>query len=198
MPSAHRADAAEADPRAWRPGTPGFAHGVAMVMAGDTHDLEYYAERSHPGASPTMHHWVNGGGGAYLSFGTALAWPAEPATTTWAHYPGRADVAAKIEASTPWWKRPAWWWTRDLGAWPFTAEWLSALFDSNEAPFYQSFVEIRVEPSARRVRVLPWGVHGRLHWSDLDASADLRPAGMTDESLVEWSVPWAETRMPSK
>jgi len=124
------------------------AHGASIVMAGDTHDLEYYAERSAQGAPPVMHHWVNGGGGAYLSFGTALAWPTHPATTTWAHYPRYDDVYAKIESSTPWWRRPAWWWTRDLGAWPFTAEWLSALFDSNEAPFFQSFVEVRAEPSA--------------------------------------------------
>jgi hypothetical protein len=166
------------------------AHGASIVMAGDTHDLEYYAERSPQGAPPVMHHWVNGGGGAYLSFGTALAWPTHPATTTWAHYPRYDDVYDKIESSTPWWRRPAWWWTRDLGAWPFTAEWLSALFDSNEAPFFQSFVEVRVEPSARRVRVLPWGVHGRLRWSDLETSADLRPAGIAADAPAEWVVPW--------
>jgi uncharacterized membrane protein HdeD (DUF308 family) len=167
-------------------------HSVSIVMAGDTHDLEYYAERTRPGAAPVMHHWVNGGGGAYLSFGTALAWPEQPAASSWAHYPSRPDVAAKIEASTPWWKRPAWWWTRDLGAWPFTAEWLSALFDSNEAPFFQSFVEVRVEPSSRQVRVLPWGVHGRLRWSDIEASADLRPAGAPAEAPVEWVVPFRQ------
>ncbi|AMY10000.1 Calcineurin-like phosphoesterase [Luteitalea pratensis] len=190
---AYLADPADDDPR-------GFAaihallrrHGATIVMAGDTHDLEYYAERPGPGAAPTMHHWVNGGGGAYLSFGTALAWPRQPAATTWAHYPGHADVARKIDASTPWWKRPAWWWTRDLGGWPFTAEWLSALFDSNEAPFFQSFVEVRVEPSVHRVRVLPWGVHGRLRWRDLDTSGDLRDAGANPNDLVEWVVPWAQ------
>jgi uncharacterized membrane protein HdeD (DUF308 family) len=166
-------------------------HGASIVMAGDTHDLEYYAERPAPGRPPSMHHWVNGGGGAYLSFGTALAWPRDPATTTWAHYPRYDDVYAKIDAATPWWRRPAWWWTRELGAWPFTAEWLSALFDSNEAPFFQSFVEVRVEPSLQRIRVLPWGVHGRLRWMDLHASPDLRPATVSAEELVEWIVPWA-------
>lgn len=168
-------------------------HGAAIVMAGDTHDLEYYVEPPAAGAAPRpMYHWVNGGGGAYLSFGTALAWPDTPATREWAHYPRRQDVADKIEASTPWWRRPAWWWTRDLGAWPFSAEWLSALFDSNEAPFFQSFVEVRVEPSARRVRVLPWGVHGRLRWSDLQASPGLRPAGVATDAPIEWLVPWPD------
>ena len=46
-------------------------HGVTIVMAGDTHDLEYYAERRGR-RRPAVHHFVNGGGGAYLSFGTAL------------------------------------------------------------------------------------------------------------------------------
>ena len=90
-------------------------HDVAIVMAGDTHDLEYYAERR-DGSAKTAHHFVNGGGGAYLSFGTALDWPARPATADWAFYPNRAQVVAKIEATTPAWKRPAWWWTKRIGA----------------------------------------------------------------------------------
>ena len=61
---------------------------VAVVMAGDTHDLELYVERyGAGGAERVMHHVVNGGGGAYLSFGTSLAWPAEAATPEWAFYP---------------------------------------------------------------------------------------------------------------
>ena len=89
-------------------------HDVSIVMAGDTHDLEYYAERT-AGSSQTAHHFVNGGGGAYLSFGTALDWPARPATADWAFYPTRDQVVAKIEATTPAWKRPAWWWTKRIG-----------------------------------------------------------------------------------
>jgi hypothetical protein len=56
--------------------------GVAIIMAGDTHDFEYYAEPDSSGAR-TVHHFVNGGGGAYLSFGTSLAWPATPPTAEW-------------------------------------------------------------------------------------------------------------------
>ncbi len=165
-------------------------HGVAIVMAGDTHDLEYYVERPDEASAGAMYHWVNGGGGAYLSLGTSLAWPDDPATRTWAHYPRYDAVAGKIDATTAWWTRPAWWWIRALGGWPFTAEWLSALFDSNEAPFFQSFVEVRVEPSARRIRVLPWGVHGRLRWSDLETSGGVRPEGTATDAEVEWVVPW--------
>jgi len=162
-------------------------HDVSIVMAGDTHDLEYYAERQ--GDPPTTaHHFVNGGGGAYLSFGTALAWPARPATADWAFYPNRDQVVAKIEATTPVWKRPAWWWTDRIGAWPFSAEWLSAAFDANVAPFHQSFIEVRVEPSKKRIQLRPYGVHGRLRWGDLAESGDVHPPGIPADTPVEWVV----------
>ena len=165
---------------------------VTVIMAGDTHDLEYYAERV-DGSSQTTHHFVNGGGGAYLSFGTALAWPASAATPEWAFYPTTAQVKGKIDATTPWWKWPAWWWTTRFNAWPFSPEWLSAAFDVNAAPFFQSFMEIAVEPSAGRVRFIPHGVHGRLRWSDLQTSGALRPAGVAADAPVEWVV-----EMPAK
>jgi len=162
--------------------------GVTIMMAGDTHDLEYYFDPPPPGR-PGVHYFVNGGGGAYLSFGTALAWPRDPPTTQWAFYPDREAVARKIEAQSPWWKRPGWWWTNHMGAWPFSAEWLSAAFDYNAAPFFQSFFEVRVEASARRVRLLPYGVHGPLRWGDLAHSAQSPPAGVGADDPVEWIVP---------
>jgi uncharacterized membrane protein HdeD (DUF308 family) len=162
-------------------------HDVAIVMAGDTHDLEYYAEKPN-GSSKTVHHFVNGGGGAYLSFGTALAWPEKPATADWAYYPAKAQVVAKIDATAPLWKAPAWWWTKRFGAWPFSAEGLAAAFDVNVAPFYQSFVVVHVEPSMRRIRIVPYGVHGRLRWSDMDRSPGTLPAFATTNSLAEWEV----------
>ena len=163
-------------------------HGVTILMAGDTHDLEYY---SSAGASPssTAHYFVNGGGGAYASFGTSLAWPERAPATDWAFYPNHKDVSGKIDALTPWWKRPAWWWTRHFSAWPFSAEWLSAAFDYNVAPFFQSFIEVKVEWSARRVRLIPYGVQGRLTLGDVSTSPGLRLNGATDETLLEWTIP---------
>ena len=161
--------------------------GVAIVMAGDTHDLEYYAEPGDGGGRGSVTHVVNGGGGAYLSFGTALDWPATPATADWAFHPTTAQVTGKILATLPPWKTPFWWWTRYLGAWPYSVEWLSAAFDVNVAPFYQSFVEVRVERSSGRVRLRPYGVNGRLRWTDLQTSSGLRPAGVASEDPVEWS-----------
>ena len=163
-------------------------HGVAITMAGDTHDLEYYFEPGTASSSPA-HHFVNGGGGAYLSFGTSLAWPAPAATTDWAYYPDRDAVTRKIQAETPWWKRPAWWWTDKVGAWPFSAEWLSAAFDYNVAPFFQSFIEVKVEPSANRVRLVPYGVNGRLTCGDFAVSTRHGTESADDRRPAEWIVP---------
>jgi 3',5'-cyclic AMP phosphodiesterase CpdA len=166
------------------------AHEVGLVMAGDTHDLEMYVERyATAGGERVMHHVVNGGGGAYLSFGTALAWPARPALADWAFYPSTSSVVDKLDRHTPLWKWPFWVWTRRFGAWPFSAEGLSAAFDYNVAPFFQSFVEVRVERSAGRVRLIPHGVNGRLRWADLQASPSLRPADRGPEDLVEVALP---------
>jgi hypothetical protein len=165
------------------------AHDVRVIMAGDTHDLEYYREPAAGGGGSTVvHHWVNGGGGAYLSFGTALAWPAVPATAAWAHYPRRDDVMAKISASTPWWKWPAWVWTRELGAWPWSAEWLSAMFDYNVAPFFQSFVVVTVDAAARRLTIRPWGIQGPLAWNEVAYSPEAVAPGTSPADRVEWVI----------
>ena len=162
-------------------------HGVTIMMAGDTHDLEYYSDPPLDG-TPQVYYFVNGGGGAYMSFGTALAWPARPATTEWAYYPDRESVVRKIQARTPWWKRPAWWWTSAMGAWPFSPEWLSAAFDYNVAPFFQSFVEVKVEPSRNQIRILPYGVHGQLRWRDLAHSSAVVLGSETPDGLAEWVI----------
>src|SRR6476620_1705302 len=63
-------------------------HNVRIAMAGDTHDFEYYRENIEGDAGArVMHHFVNGGGGAYLSIGTALDFPERPAVGDWAFYP---------------------------------------------------------------------------------------------------------------
>lgn len=165
-------------------------HGVQIAMAGDTHDLEYYKEPPGADGRPSMPlYFVNGGGGAYLSLGTSLSWPASPATPTWAIYPSRDNVVGKVGGLTAWWKRPMWLWTDYCDAWPFSSEWLSAAFDYNAAPFFQSFIEVSVEPSARRVRLIPCGVHGRLRWRDFQSSPDLLPGGASPDDSAEFVVP---------
>lgn len=158
------------------------ARGVRVMMAGDTHDFEYYGDRD-------THYFVNGGGGAYLSIGTALDWPEVPALGAYAFYPRTDAVSAKLNEETPIWKWPAWWWVRQFGAWPFSVEALSAVFDFNRAPFFQSFVEVRVERSRRRVVFAGIGVAGPLRWRDLQTGGWGESAGLAADAPVEIVVP---------
>ena len=162
---------------------------VPLVMAGDTHDLEYYKEPNTKNDPYIMHHFVNGGGGAYLSIGAAMAKPGTMPTEDFAFYPSRGPLEKKITENTAWYKYPAWWWTRKLDGWPFSAEWLSAMFDYNVAPYFQSFMEIKVEPSKRRVTLIPYSNHGRIKWSDMSSTMGARPNGASMEDFAEWVIP---------
>ena len=162
---------------------------VPLVMAGDTHDLEYYRELPQNNDGHTMHHFVNGGGGAYLSIGAAMAKPENWPTADWASYPSRGPLVRKIDSLTPGWKYPAWVWVKEYDGYPFSAEWLSAAFDYNNAPYFQSFVEIRVEPSRNQIRIIPYGIHGRLQWKHFQSGGMGKPQGARDSDLAEWILP---------
>ena len=162
------------------------SYGVRIVMAGDTHDFEYYREGSGPRLT---HHFVNGGGGAYLSIGTALDFPDQPAASSWAFYPRTDQLRAKMDNETPLWKQPFWYWIKWVNAWPFSVESLSGLFDFNRAPFFQSFMEVRVERSKRRVVLILNGIHGPLQWRDLQIAGAVVPTGATSDHHVEFHVP---------
>jgi uncharacterized membrane protein HdeD (DUF308 family) len=165
-------------------------HNVRIAMAGDTHDFEYYREKiQRDGATQVMHHFVNGGGGAYLSIGTALDFAKPPAVGDWAFYPRTDRLRAKMDAEMPVWKQPFWYWIKWFKAWPFHIESLSGLFDFNHAPFFQSFMEVRVERSKRRVVLVLNGVHGPLQWGDLQTGGTIVPAGATLDDPVEFIVP---------
>ena len=71
--------------------------GVRVLMAGDTHAFEYYRDTASEERKPDpIHYFVNGGGGAYLSIGGALAWPDFVPTKTWAFYPLRKPSAPSL------------------------------------------------------------------------------------------------------
>jgi hypothetical protein len=163
-------------------------YNVTVMMAGDTHDLEYYLE---PGTKSTKatHHFVNGGGGAYLSIGAAMADPKSMPTSEYAFYPTRPQLENKIEEHTRWYKYPAWWWTKRWNGWPFSAEWLSAMFDYNEAPFFQSFMEIKVQRSQNRIVFIPYSNHGRIRWKEMTSTVGSRPTGSSIDDYAEWIVP---------
>ena len=162
---------------------------VPVVMAGDTHDFEYYKELPNKNDDHVMHHFVNGGGGAYLSIGTAMAKAENMPTKDYAFYPSHEPLVKKIEDNTSWYKYPAWWYTRKFDGWPFSAEWLSAAFDYNVAPFFQSFMEIRVEKSANRVLFIPYSQNGRLRWKDITSTEGARTNNASPDDFAEWSLP---------
>jgi len=162
---------------------------IPMVMAGDTHDMEYYVEPAQHGDNHIMHHFVNGGGGAYLSIGTALANREDMPVKDYAFYPSKEPLVKKIEDNTSWYKYPAWWWTKQHNGWPFSAEWLSAAFDYNVAPFFQSFMEVRVDRSHKLVHIIPYNNNGRMHWKDMTMTAGARPPGSGPDDPAEWTLP---------
>ncbi len=170
-------------------------HQVEVVMAGDTHYFEHYRETYEAeGRTRTMYHFVNGGGGAYLSIGTPLDWPAKPAVPDGAFFPRKDFLIEKLDRETPAWKMPLWQWVKRLKGWPLTAETLAGAFNFNHAPYLQSFVEVRVEGSKNQVRLIPYGANGPLHWRDLDTFGAVMPAGKTEDDHVEFVIPMRPQR----
>lgn len=164
-------------------------HKVAVVMAGDTHYFEHYRDTYQAdGGTHTALHFVNGGGGAYMSIGTPLDWPEKADVPDAAYYPSKQIVYDKVGRETPLWKWPLWYWTKHYRAWPFNAELMSGAFDYNHAPFIQSFVEVKVERSKNRVRLLLHGANGPIRWRELDAFGTVRPSGTKSEDAVEFVV----------
>jgi uncharacterized membrane protein HdeD (DUF308 family) len=162
-------------------------HEVAVVMAGDTHYFEHYQEGYQSGGRTlTMYHFVNGGGGAYISIGTPLDWPSKPAVPDCAFFPRTDFLIAKLNRETPAWKEPLWQWVKRLKGWPFTAEALAGAFNYSQAPYLQSFVEVRVESSKDRVRLIPHGANGPLPWRELQTFGAVVPAGKTGDDNVEF------------
>jgi hypothetical protein len=153
-------------------------------MAGDTHDLEYYLEEY--GNAPSMHHFVNGGGGAFLSIGSSFGVPAKRITDVWAHYPTREAITDMLDENLPPWVQPLWWWTQKFDGYPFSSDVLSTAFDFDRSPFLNSFVVVEVDGAGRQVRIVPYGVKGRLRWSDLAL-----PAGSSyaPQEEAEWIIP---------
>ncbi len=170
-------------------------HQVAVVMAGDTHYFEHYQERYEAaGATRTMYHFVNGGGGAYLSIGTPFDWPAQPAVADGAYYPRKDFLVDKLDRETPVWKEPLWLWVKHLRGWPLTAESMAGAFVYSRAPYAQSFVEVRVENSRSQVRLIPHGANGPLRWRELETFGAVVPAGKSGEDLVEFVIPMTGRR----
>lgn len=171
-------------------------HQVQVVMAGDTHYFESYRESYEIGGTrSTMLHFVNGGGGAYMSIGTPIDWPRQPAVPDCGYFPRKHFLIEKLDRETPGWKKPLWLWVKYLRGWPLSAEAMAGAFIYSQAPYLQSFVEIRVEYSKDRVRLIPHGASGPLRWRDLDTFGAIIPVGKTGADAVEFVVPTSR-RLP--
>ena len=120
----------------------------------------------------------------------------EPAVGDWAFYPRTDRLRDKMDAEMPLWKQPFWYWIKWFKAWPFSVEALSGLFDFNHAPFFQSFMEVRVERSKKRVVLILNGVDGPLRWRDLQTGGALFPAGASPDDPVELSCRWTVNSAP--
>jgi hypothetical protein len=165
-------------------------HHVDVVMAGDKHYFECYQEPYEAdGTTRVMHHFVNGGGGAYMSIGVPLDWPRQPVLANCGYFPRKDFVIDKLDRETPFWKAPLWAWVKYLHAWPLSVEPMAGAFVYSRAPYLQSFVEVRVENSKNQVRFVPHGANGVLHWGELDTFGALQPAGKTGEDPVEFVFP---------
>ena len=98
-------------------------------------------------------------------------------------------MRVKLENETPLWKRPVLFWIKQFAGYPLSVETLSGVFDFNNAPFFQSFMEINVERSKNQVRMRLYGVDGPLHWGDLQTGGQVRPAERGDDDVVEFIAP---------
>src|SRR5262249_5990713 len=129
-----------------------------------------------------------------------LAWPKQPVVSDCAFYPRTDALVARIDRHTPAWKQPLWFWTKRLGGWPSSPEGLAAAVDSNRAPFFQSFMGVRVSGTENVVRLILHGVHGPLRWRDLQLHGQVMPAGRTEEDTVEFTIamPAGSRNAPSK
>ena len=58
----------------------------------------------------------------------------------------------------------------------------------NRAPFFQSFMEVRVERSRKRVVLILNGVHGPLQWRDLQTGGAVMPPDVTLDDPVQFIV----------
>lgn len=166
-------------------------HNVDVVMAGDTHDFEFYKQQvpAQDGTICETFNFVNGGGGAYLSVGTALAFPPDPDAADYAFYPRTDQLREKLLAETPLWRMPFYYWMEWFGGYPFDSEMVSGAFDFNSAPFFQSFLEVRVERSTGSVRMILHGVQGPLRWRDIETGGGARPMDKSEDDPVEFVKP---------
>jgi hypothetical protein len=69
---------------------------------------------------------------------------------------------------------------------------MAGAFIYSQAPYLQSFVEVRVENSKDQVRLIPHGTRGPLRWRQLETFGAVMPIGKTGEDTVEVVIPMSK------
>ena len=164
-------------------------HQVEVVMAGDMHLFEHYREPYEAeGKSRMMHHLRERRRRRLRVRRRPLRLARTPDAPVWTYYPRKDAIIDKLDAQTPFWKMPLWLWVKHYSGWPFSGYIMSAAFDHNKAPFFQSFVEVQVHNSKDEVRFLPHDANGRLRWRELENYRVLIPEGKNEDDLVEFII----------
>jgi len=103
-----------------------------------------------------------------------------------AFFPRTDFLIDKLNRETPGWKLPLWEWVKRFRAWPFSAEALAGAFSFGQAPYLQSFVEVRVEGSRNQVRLIVHGANGPQRWREMQTFGTVLPPGKSEEDIVEF------------
>jgi hypothetical protein len=171
-----------------------------VVMGGDTHSYQHYEVKyiTHKGTSHRAHHFVNGGGGAYLSAPVDLNWHTPTGMTPLEQrfvyrdpdhdivdqvllktiFPSAKELRAKFTGQTEGWALRRWLVGREPG---LLSRGLTNALDHDRSPLLQSFVTLSMAHTAAgwRLRVVPWFTKGPKDELQPQAPIDILPP--TDE-----------------
>ncbi|MBA3469778.1 MAG: metallophosphoesterase [Herpetosiphonaceae bacterium] len=171
-----------------------------VVMGGDTHSYQHYQVKylTHKGTPHTSHHFVNGGGGAYLSAPVDLNWRTPTGMTPLEQrfvyrdpeheivdqvllktiFPSAKELRAKFTGQAEGWALRRWLVGREPG---LLSRGLTNALDHDRSPLLQSFVTLSMArtPDGWRLRVVPWFTKGPK--DELQPQAPIDILAPTDE-----------------
>ena len=111
--------------------------------------------------------------------------------------PSTAALTAKIDFNTPRWKWPFWVWTKQLRSLAVLRRVALGGLRLQRGAVLPELRRGTRRALGRSCEDAPWGVHGRLRWSDLQASPGWRPEGRRPDELVEIAMPMRTPARPA-
>ena len=139
----------------------------------------------------SVHYFVNGGGGAYLSSRhRARIGPRSRRPPSGAFYPNRRRRRrGRSTRDAPGGNGLAWWWMNRHQCLAVLRPSTSGALRLQRGAVLSELRRGEGQPSAGRVRLVAYGETGRLTWNDLGRSDSLRTRGVAEPELVEWTMP---------